>query len=180
MKALAKSFEPSSTAPAFDGPITGMAAVRGSALKSSYMPFTSGSSGPTTTMSTAFATAKSFSLSNSFTPMATFSPQPVVPALPGAMYSLSTLGLWAIFHARACSRPPLPNSSMFIVSVLVLGLLLSCVCTCCWWGFVRPYLTIDFSMPPLLPLLIMYMPFGRPCRAPDLSTSRRTIVPPMV
>ena len=38
----------------------------------------------------------------------------LVPALPGAIKSFSTFGLWAIFHARACSRPPLPNNNIFI------------------------------------------------------------------
>ena len=78
--------------------------MRGSALKSSYMlyervfrPYNDHVDG--------ICHAKSFSLSNSFTPMATFSPQPVMPALPGAMYSLSTLGLWAIFHARGVLAP---------------------------------------------------------------------------
>ena len=28
--------------------------------------------------------------------------------------SFSTFGLWAIFHARACSRPPEPNSNIFM------------------------------------------------------------------
>jgi hypothetical protein len=32
------------------------------------------------------------------------------------MNSLSTCGLCAIFHARACSLPPLPNNSIFMLS----------------------------------------------------------------
>ena len=115
MKLLAKSLLPSSTAPCFDGPITGTFAVRGSSRKLSYMPFTSGSSGPTTTMSMPFSATKSFSLSKSSALMATFSPASAVPALPGAMYSFSTLSLCAIFHASACSRPPLPNNNIFIL-----------------------------------------------------------------
>ena len=34
-----------------------------------------------------------------------------MPGLPGAACSSSSLGLWAIFHASACSRPPEPTMS---------------------------------------------------------------------
>src|ERR1700761_2778782 len=37
-----------------------------------------------------------------------------MPALPGAHQSLVTRGEDAIFHARACSRPPEPNRSIFM------------------------------------------------------------------
>src|SRR5262249_57385839 len=37
-----------------------------------------------------------------------------VPALPGAQKMRSTLGDWANFQTRACSRPPLPNTSSFM------------------------------------------------------------------
>ena len=50
--------------------------------------------------------------------MLTFSPTAVVPAFPGAMYSFSTFGLWAIFHASACSRPPEPSNNIFIFVLL--------------------------------------------------------------
>ena len=50
----------------------------------------------------------------SFTPMAIFSPTSAVPAFPGAMNSLLHFALCAIFHAKACSLPPLPKSSIFI------------------------------------------------------------------
>ncbi len=85
MKPLAKSLLPSSMAPLAEGPMTGMLAVRLSAAKLSLMPFTNGSSGPTTTMSMAWLAAKSFSASKSSALMATFSPTPDVPALPGAI-----------------------------------------------------------------------------------------------
>ena len=114
MKPFAKSLLPSSTAPDLDGPITGMWLVRASCLKSSYIPPTNGSSGPTTTMSIALSAAKVLSFSNSFTPIATFSPQASVPALPGAMNSFPHFLLCAIFHAKACSRPPLPNNNILI------------------------------------------------------------------
>ena len=117
MNALAKSFEPSSTAPAFDGPMTGISLVRSSAAKSSYMPFTRGSSGPTTTIETCFSTANDFIASKSSALMATLTLLPLmpsVPALPGAIYRVSHFSLCAIFHARACSRPPEPKSNIFI------------------------------------------------------------------
>ena len=61
-----------------------------------------------------FATTNSLIASKSSAFIATFSPTSRVPALPGAMYSFSIFGLWAIFHASACSRPPEPNSNSFI------------------------------------------------------------------
>ena len=115
INALAKPLLPSSTAPAFEGPITGMEHVLLSDLKSSYIPFTSGASGPTTTISTLLLSQKSFSLSKSSAFISTFSPTREVPALPGAMNSLSHLSLLLIFQASACSLPPLPNSKIFIV-----------------------------------------------------------------
>ena len=118
MKRLAKSLLPSSTAPAFEGPITGIFLVRSSSRKSSYTPFTNGSSGPTTTVSTSFSTQNCFRASKSSALIATFSPTAAVPALPGAMKSFSHLSLWAIFHAKACSRPPLPNKRTFISYII--------------------------------------------------------------
>ena len=37
-----------------------------------------------------------------------------VPAFPGATKTLSTRGDWRTFHAKACSRPPLPIIKIFI------------------------------------------------------------------
>ena len=82
------------------------------------MPFTNGSSGPTTTISIFFSFAKALIASKSVALMLTFSPTAVVPAFPGAMYSFSTFGLWAIFHASACSRPPEPSNNIFIFVLL--------------------------------------------------------------
>src|SRR5574344_181069 len=118
MNPFAKSLLPSRTAPAFDGPITGISFVRESFFKLSYIPLTKGSSGPTTIMSMLFVTAKSFILSNSLTPIFIFSPTFDVPAFPGAMYSFSTFLLCAIFQAMACSLPPPPNSNIFIFIIL--------------------------------------------------------------
>src|SRR5439155_1744849 len=40
-----------------------------------------------------------------------------MPGLPGAAKSASTLGLWAIFQASACSRPPPPIKRIRITSL---------------------------------------------------------------
>ena len=121
IKPLANSLLPSSTAPAFDGPITGTPHNASSFLKKSYTPFTNGSSGPTTTISTPFSMTNFLMPSKSSALIATFSPTSRVPAFPGAIYNFSILGLWAIFHANACSRPPEPNSKSFIyLSVYIL------------------------------------------------------------
>src|SRR6185503_4781508 len=37
-----------------------------------------------------------------------------VPPLPGATKTFCTFGLWASFHARACSRPPDPITRSFM------------------------------------------------------------------
>jgi hypothetical protein len=41
-----------------------------------------------------------------------------IPAFPGAQKICFTDRLWAIFHTRACSLPPLPTTSIFIISPL--------------------------------------------------------------
>ncbi len=48
----------------------------------------------------------------------TFSASRAVPAFPGATNTRSTRSLWAIFHVRACSLPPLPTISTFMLKVL--------------------------------------------------------------
>jgi hypothetical protein len=53
-------------------------------------------------------------LSKSFTPISTLFPTSAVPAFPGAINKLLQLLLFAIFHAKACSLPQLPNISTFI------------------------------------------------------------------
>ena len=82
----------------------------------STMPPTSGSSIPITVRSIAFDLAKSTSLSNSMAPIGTHSAICAIPALPGAQYILSTFGLLAQANAIACSRPPLPTISTFIMN----------------------------------------------------------------
>jgi hypothetical protein len=37
-----------------------------------------------------------------------------VPGFPGAIKRVESFGLWAIFQAIACSRPPEPRRRMFI------------------------------------------------------------------
>lgn len=48
--------------------------------------------------------------------ISTFSASSAVPALPGATKTRSARELWRIFHARACSRPPLPTIRTFMSS----------------------------------------------------------------
>ena len=93
MKPLAKSLLPSSTAPFLLGPMTGMPFSRSSSRKKSQMPFTNGSSGPTTTIEICFSTQNAPMPAKSLTLMPTFSPTSAVPALPGAMQSFSHLSL---------------------------------------------------------------------------------------
>ena len=119
MNSFANSLLPSNTAPVRDGPITGMFFKASSFLKKSYTPFTNGSSGPTTTMLIPFSKTNVLIASKSSALIATFSPTLRVPALPGAMYNFSIFGLWAIFQAKACSRPPEPNSNSFISYSLI-------------------------------------------------------------
>jgi hypothetical protein len=45
-------------------------------------------------------------------------PYIAVPGFPGAIRSLLHNLLCAIFHANACSRPPLPSIRIFILQLL--------------------------------------------------------------
>ena len=108
------------------------------------MPFTSGASGPTTSMSMALLFTKSPISAKSLRLSITFSPTSLVPALPGAMYSFSIFGLCAIFHARACSRPPLPKSNSFI-RVDIFKVLLRC---CLLLGFQQALQRVHFESSP--------------------------------
>src|SRR5690606_21425953 len=114
-KSLVKAFEPSSWAAAAVGPKMS----RPRARNRSTTPFTSGASGPTM-VSCTFCAAKSASCSMASTSMATFShlASVAVPALPGATKTFSTRLSCATFQARACSRPPLPITNTFIVTIL--------------------------------------------------------------
>ncbi len=110
-RSLTKPLEPSSMAAAALGP----KALMFSCLRRSTRPATSGPSGPTTTKSIACRLAQAVSASTSSAPMGTHSASRAIPALPGAQYSLSHSGEAAIFQHRACSRPPPPTTSIFMV-----------------------------------------------------------------
>ncbi len=78
------------------------------------MPFTSGSSGPTTTMSICCSMHACLRAGKSFTPNGRLVPSWAVPGLPGAIHKPLQCGLAAIFQASACSRPPDPSNKIFI------------------------------------------------------------------
>ena len=78
------------------------------------MPFTNGSSGPTTTKSICSDKTVFFIASKSFTPTEIFLPQEAVPALPGAINSCVQCVLALNERAKACSRPPDPNNKIRI------------------------------------------------------------------
>ena len=127
MNSLANSLLPSNCAPFAEGPMTAMCCVAASSLKKSKMPCTNGSSGPTTIMSILCSRAKALRAGKSVALMATFSPTALVPALPGAIYSFSILGLCAIFQAKACSRPPEPSNNTFILWIRLIVYCWKCV-----------------------------------------------------
>ena len=112
IKSLENALDPSRIAAFFLGPKT----RNPSASNASTIPPTNGSSMPITVKSICFSFANATSLSNSIAPMFTHSAIPLIPAFPGAQYILATLLLCAIFHAIACSRPPLPTIKTFICS----------------------------------------------------------------
>src|SRR5476651_669699 len=106
--ALVKFFELSSCPAALVGPN----ALKPAALRSSTIPAAIGASGPTTTKSTLLALQKSITAAWSAISSATHSASRAMPALPGAHQSFVSSGEAAIFHARACSRPPEPSKRM--------------------------------------------------------------------
>ena len=53
--------------------------------------------------------------SKAFALISTHSASSAIPALPGAQYILSTLGLLLNFQHIACSLPPLPTTNTFIL-----------------------------------------------------------------
>src|SRR2546421_12606722 len=85
-----------------------------SAANKSTIPAASGSSGPTTVRPTRFCFANRASPFKSVGGIATFSAISLVPAFPSAQKIRSACGDWRSFHARACSRPPLPMTRIFI------------------------------------------------------------------
>src|SRR5689334_16353041 len=85
------------------------------ALRSaSATPATKGASGPTTTRSIEFRRARSTTARESHGSMAMHSAQRAMPGLPGAAISASQLGDCLSRHASASSRPPDPNSRIFM------------------------------------------------------------------
>src|SRR5215470_7098787 len=110
--ALVKFFELSSRPAAFVGPN----ALKPAALRSSTIPAAIAASGPTTTKSTAFALQKAITAGWSDISSGTHSASFAIPALPGAHHSFVTSGDAAIFHAKACSRPPEPMTRIFMES----------------------------------------------------------------
>src|SRR5512135_330538 len=116
MNRLAKSFELSSWAAAWVGPKIFSPAAR----KASTTPAARGASGPTTVRTIFSARAKSTSSATPVTGTLTTPSSRAVPALPGATNTLVERGERASFQARACSRPPLPITRIFMpVSFLV-------------------------------------------------------------
>ena len=111
---FANSLLPSSCAPIFDGPITGISFKLLSFLKKSYIPFTNGSSGPTTTIVMFSSSTNVFIASKSDGFKFTFCAILAVPAFPGATKSFEHSGLCSIFQAKACSLPPEPSSKIVI------------------------------------------------------------------
>src|SRR5437764_8431718 len=104
INSFAKIFEDSIRAADLVGPN----ARNFSAANRSMIPPASGSSGPTTVRSTRFSFAKTTSACKSLARIGTFSAISQVPPLPGAQKIRSACGDCRSFHARACSRPPLP------------------------------------------------------------------------
>src|SRR5574340_641876 len=111
MNALAKSLEDSSCAAALVGPKI----LRPAARNASTTPAASGASGPTTVSS--MASRLTNPIRSGMAVMATFSTpsSKAVPALPGATYTFCTLAPCARRHASACSRPPEPMTSIFML-----------------------------------------------------------------
>src|SRR5712671_3905311 len=81
---------------------------------SSTRPATSGPSGPTTTRSIVFSTAKLRSPAVSSAEISTLSASSALPALPGAQYSRVSNGDCLSLWHSACSRPPPPTTRTFI------------------------------------------------------------------
>src|SRR6476469_2487593 len=109
-RSLVKPFDPSSWAAAALGPNTAMPASR----NASATPATSGASGPITTRSIAWLRASATTAAGSHGSAATHCAQRAIPGLPGAAISRSQLGDCLRRQASASSRPPDPNSRIFM------------------------------------------------------------------
>src|SRR5574344_3150608 len=112
INALEKALELSSCAAALVGPKI----FRPWARNSSTTPAAKGASGPTTVSPTFSACAHSRNATTSeIAKFSSLPPASAVPPLPGATNTLVALGDCASFHASACSRPPPPITSIFII-----------------------------------------------------------------
>ncbi len=109
MTSFAKAFEPSSWAAAADGPKQ----VTPTAVTKSATPATSGASGPTTTRSAPISSASAATASPDIGSTSWRVATAAMPGLPGAMCTSSTPGSRDSARARACSRPPVPITSVF-------------------------------------------------------------------
>src|SRR3982751_3946955 len=109
-RSLVNPLEPSSCAAAALGPKTAIPAAR----RASATPATSGASGPTTTRSMACCSAAATTAAGSHGSIAVHSARRAMPELPGAEISRSQLGDCLSRHASASSRPPDPNSRIFM------------------------------------------------------------------
>src|SRR5207244_7126227 len=107
IRSFANAFEPSIAAAGAIGPDR---ARPGSRVRSAR-PATSGASGPTTVRSIRSRRANATRPSSASAASGTHTAWRAMPGLPGAVKSAVTRGLWAIFQASACSRPPPPTSS---------------------------------------------------------------------
>ena len=110
MNALANALLDSSCAAVRLGPNSD----RPRAANRSWTPRASGNSGPTTVRSTASAAASARIASGSETSTGRFSACWLVPALPGAQTTAVTPGSRPSFHTSACSRAPLPTTSILM------------------------------------------------------------------
>ena len=106
IRSFAKAFDPSSRAAARPGP----KARRPRARSSSARPATSGASGPITTRSASSSSASRSCASTSSAAAGWQVAIDAIPALPGAAWSCSTIGLRANPQQSACSRPPPPTT----------------------------------------------------------------------
>src|SRR5579884_1228906 len=109
-RSLVKPFDPSSCAAPALGPKTAIPLSR----SASATPATSGASGPTTTRSMLSRLASSTTAAGSHGSIETHSAHRAMPGFPGAASSRSQLGDCLSRHASASSRPPDPNSRIFM------------------------------------------------------------------
>ena len=109
-RSLVNPLEPSSSAAAALGPNVAILAAR----RASATPATSGASGPITTKSMSRLRARATTATESQGSIATHSAQRAIPGLPGAAISASQRGDCLSRHASASSRPPDPNSRIFM------------------------------------------------------------------